>query len=245
VKRLIIIGVCLVTVLVFDAHGFSSDGSTVTRSFDRTVALRNTTITVTVTFTNGGAEDLRGFVYSEEIPSGMNVTPLKVSLNGQVLTNSAVELGQDGDVYPFKTPCRWILEAPAQFGESNSIPVGAAVQIVYALSSAISGSFGLEQFSWAAYHPASANAEFGYSESGQGQTLSIVETDIATLTSVQYSEGGFTFLLSSLPGLTYRVETSRNLFDWSAVTTNTAPFVFTDTNAMSSTQSFYRAIQLP
>jgi uncharacterized repeat protein (TIGR01451 family) len=245
VKRFIIIGVCLARVLVFNAHGFSTDGSSLTRSFDRTVALTNTTITVTVTFTNGGAEDLRGFVYSEEIPSGMNVTPLNVSLNGQVLTNFVVELGQDGDVYAFNTPCRWILERPAQFGESNSIPVGAAVQIVYALSSAISGSFGLEQFSWAACHPASTNAEFGYSESGQGQMLSVVETGIATLTSVQYTESGFTFLLSSLPGLTYRIETSRNLFDWSAMTTNTAPFVFTDTNAVSSTRSFYRAIPLP
>ena len=244
-KRVLGISICLAEMLARSAHGFSSDGSSLSRNFDRTVASTNTPIVVTVTFTNAGTNDLRGWVYSEEIPSGMSLTPLGVTLNGKAVSNFAFESGQEGEVYPLTIPCRWTLELPTQFAESNPIPAAAIVQIKYALTSAIPGTFILKEFSWAAFRPVSTNAEFGYSENTQQQTLSISQGGVVLLTKIKNTAAGFSFTLTGLPGVTYRIESSGNLFDWFPLSTNTAPFDFTDTRSPALSQSFYRAVSLP
>src|ERR1035437_6245868 len=156
---------CASGLSISAALGFSTDPSSLARNCGTTAATTNAPIVVTATFTNGAGLALRGFCFSEQIPSGLNVTMLGFTLNGQSVANYTFESGLDSDVYPGCTPYRWGLELPPGFSENNPVPVNASVQVQYSISSPAVGSFNLQQFSWAGYDPVSTNASFGYSES--------------------------------------------------------------------------------
>src|SRR5205823_5710751 len=117
------------------ASSFQSDNSSLTRSFNMTLALTNTPITVTANFSNAALVTLRGFSYSEQLPASILVQPVSVKLNGLTVTNYIFETGVNGDVYPERIPYRWVLEEPTSFTEANPIPALTGVQIVYAVSS--------------------------------------------------------------------------------------------------------------
>jgi hypothetical protein len=64
----------------------------------------------------------------------------------------------------------------------------------------------------------------------------------ANLTSPSISgTGQFQFNIDGVPGFSYVVETSTNLVQWTALSTNIAPFIFTDTNGVGWDKRFYRA----
>lgn len=63
----------------------------------------------------------------------------------------------------------------------------------------------------------------------------------AQLSAVVSSGGQFSFTVSGIPGQMYEVQASTNLLDWVSVLTNTAPFVFVDSNTAGFNQRFYRA----
>jgi hypothetical protein len=66
------------------------------------------------------------------------------------------------------------------------------------------------------------------------------------LTAPFYTAGGeFQFNLAGEAGSNYVVEASTNLVDWIPLITNTSPFLFTDTNAVSFPLRFYRAHPSP
>ena len=67
------------------AFGFQSDKSLLARSFNKTVALTNSQIVVTVNFTNGGTAASRGFYYADQVPSGLTVSTLSLMLNGNAV----------------------------------------------------------------------------------------------------------------------------------------------------------------
>jgi len=69
--------------------------------------------------------------------------------------------------------------------------------------------------------------------------------EAATLTSVRESNGQFAFLVTGSAGSNYVVQASSDMKNWSAVATNAAPFTFTDLNASSFNQRFYRAYSQP
>ncbi len=167
------IGMC--GFLESGALGFSSDGSSLTRTLDRTLAVTNTPILVTVNFTNGQSDAIRGFYYAEQIPYGISVTTVGVVLSGQAVTNYTSESGQDGDVFAGCTPYRWRLESPTNFAEVNPIPPQGTVQITFALSSASPGSFSLQEYSWAGHGPNDLDESFGYGEAADQQTIRFVK----------------------------------------------------------------------
>jgi uncharacterized repeat protein (TIGR01451 family) len=144
------------------------------RSFNRTVALTNDPVVVTVIFTNSGSTTLRGFYYVDQVSSGLEVTPLSVRINGLSITNYTFESGLDGDVYVGCTPYRWVLEQPGNFTEANPLPPQAHAQIVYAISASVSGTFVLPQFGWVGYDPANTNAFFGFGENIGQQFISFL-----------------------------------------------------------------------
>ena len=59
------------------------------------------------------------------------------------------------------------------------------------------------------------------------------------------ANGQFSFTLSGGVGLSYGVQTSSNLVTWGSITTNTAPFDFTDTVAGNPSVRIYRGVYLP
>ena len=57
--------------------------------------------------------------------------------------------------------------------------------------------------------------------------------------------GQFAFTVNGVSGYKYVVKVSTNLTSWVSVLTNTAPFMFVDTNASQFNQRFYRSFYLP
>jgi len=76
--------------------------------------------------------------------------------------------------------------------------------------------------------------------------LSVYATAAATLGAYSFSsDTGFQFQVVGVPGYNYDVQASTNLMDWVPLITNTAPFIFTDTDTGDFPQQFYRAIYAP
>ncbi len=239
------LAICALGILAPVGFGFASDNSSLTRSFERTVALTNAPVVVTVTFTNGGASAARGFFYSDQVPSGLVVATLSLTLDGRGLTNYTFEAGQDGDVYPGCTVYRWALEQPPGFTEANPVPSQASVQIIYSISSPMPGVFNLQQFNWAGFNPANTNAAFGYSENADQQMVRFVTAAERATVSGQHSTNGFVLRLTGVPQFYYALEASTNLSAWFPLVTNVSPFGFTETNAPAFPGRFYRARWLP
>ena len=165
--------ICLTLWLsAIGAWGFSTHSAGVARHFSATECATGSQIVVTCLFTNGEASVLRGLCLADHIPSGLSATTLSVRIDGVDVWNYTAELGSDGDVYTNCTPYRWILEQPTNFLESNSIPsVTGTVQIIYAISSSVSGTFDFKEFSWEGYYQNTAAAAFGYSETNDAQRV--------------------------------------------------------------------------
>jgi len=222
------------------AFGFQGNQSTLTRTFDRTIVLTNSRIMVTVNFTNDPAGTCRGFFYSDQVPSELTVSTLSVMVNGKAVTNSLFESGQNGDVFPECTPYRWVLEQPTNFPQSNPVPPNQPVQITYAITSAVSNRFSLQQFSWVGFDVSATNASFGCSETTDQQTVIFTTTAAGVSLSGYNATNGFVLALAGVPETNYVIEASTNLFDWVSLVTNAAPFEFTDTNRAAFRHRFYR-----
>jgi hypothetical protein len=236
---------CALGALLASALGYSSDNSSLTRSFNQSLALTNLPIVATVTFTNGGTTALRGFYYAEELPALFTITCLSVTRNGQAVTNYVFEAGQEGDVYPGCTPYRWVLERPPAFTESNAVAPMTTVQIVYSISCSTDGSFNLQEFNWTAYVPANTNSVFGFSETADQYSVSFVTATMPPALDTQSSTNGFRLVLAGVPGENYVIETSTNLRNWIPLATNTSPFSFLDTNTTGFSSKFYRGKLFP
>jgi hypothetical protein len=67
-----------------------------------------------------------------------------------------------------------------------------------------------------------------------------------TITNVNYSTvNSFYFTLIGIPSFDYTIQSSTNLTDWTSQITNSAPFDFADTNAINSSERFYRSMLFP
>jgi hypothetical protein len=66
----------------------------------------------------------------------------------------------------------------------------------------------------------------------------------ASLESAVRVNGQFAFTVNGVPGYPYAVQASTDLAHWTALETNTAPFVFTDTDASATDKKFYRTVSL-
>jgi len=171
------------------------------RTFDKTVAVTNSPILVTATLTNISPDTLRGFYYFDQVPTGLTVAAVNVTLVGRGLTNVSLESGLNGDVYAGCTPRRWWLENPTDFAEANPIPPQGIVRILFSISCASTGTFTLQEFGCAACKPDKTNTLFGYSGTADRQTVSFVSGTPASNTApVLPAQTNRT--LSGLQGLT-------------------------------------------
>lgn len=237
--RAIALAWCAAALSLPVAFGFQSDNSSLTRSFNKTVALTNSQIVITVNYTNGGTAESRGFYYTDQVPSGLAVSTLSLMVNGKAVTNYLFESGQDGDVYSGCTPYRWVLEQPTNFMPTNPISPQAPVQVIYTITSAVSNSFSLQQFNWVGFMATQTNAAFGYSETADQQPVRFTTTAEGFSLSGQNATNGYLLGLSG-PGNNYVIEASTNFFNWVPLVTNPSPFQFTDTNRAGFSQRYYR-----
>lgn len=159
-RRLIFYLIGFLVLTILSASGLTS---LLQRNLDRTIALTNALVVVTVSFTNTDTLTLRGFYYSEQLPSGLTINTASVKLNGQSRTNYTFEAGLDGDVYSGYTPYRWMLERPPAFAETNLIANQSVVQIVYTASATNPGTFQLQPAAWIGFDRGTTNALFGFS----------------------------------------------------------------------------------
>jgi len=72
-KKFSFILLCFLCFCVSSAFGFSTHNAAISRTFDKVEAVIGEYITVTVSFTNEEAYDLRGFYYTEQIPDGLSI----------------------------------------------------------------------------------------------------------------------------------------------------------------------------
>lgn len=235
-----IAAVVLSGFLTQTALAFSSGDLSFARSFNQSFTVTNSAIRVSATFTNSGTNALRGFFYSEQVPSGISIETVSVILGGETITNFTFESGQVGDVYAGCTPQRWVLESPTNFAEANPILPQATLQITYAISSSVPGSFSFQQFAWAGYAPGVTNVSFGCAEDADSQTVSFLTTTNSPILFGQYSTNGFLLRLQGAPEVSYVIEACSNLFVWVPLVTNASSFTFTDTNAADLAIRFYR-----
>lgn len=157
--------------LIFQAGpvlGFSSEDSVaVSRTFDKLETSPGSQVTVTLSFTHSRGFDLRGFYYTDQVPSQLFVDTIDVRINGASISNYTFESGSAGDVYTNCIPYRWILETPPFFEENSPIPSNSSVEIVYSLSSSQEGVFNLDEFNWVGFYPEapeSGRSAFGHSD---------------------------------------------------------------------------------
>ena len=224
---------------------FSSDDSSLVRTPDRWIARTNSPIVFTVTFSNGCSNPLHGFYFTDQIPSGLIVTALTLSVNGAAVTNASFVAGQSGDAYSGCIPFRWVLEQPADFLELNPIAPAGVVCIQYSVTSTTPGNFGLKEYSWAGYDATSTNSSFGYSEPTNQQTLTFVSEPPIALLALEARTNNLTLQLTNATGAAFIVEQSTNLSQWSPFVTNIAPFCLSITNSPSWVPRFYRALWIP
>jgi hypothetical protein len=242
---------CASGLSISAALGFSTDPSSLARSLSTSSAATNAPIVVTATFINGVGLALRGFCYTEQIPSGLSVTMLGLWVNGQSITNYTFESGLDNEVYPGCTSYRWMMELPPGFTANNPVAPSATVRIQYSITSPTAGSFDLQQFNWDGYNSGNTNAAFGYSESSDAQSVSYNAGPPPSfppkITSLYLSNDLAVITWTSSAGSGYRVQYVDNLTDtnW----TDLSPDVIADgptavaTDAKGlSPQRFYRVL---
>jgi hypothetical protein len=231
--------------------GFSTDPSSLARSLGTSSAVTNAPIVVTATFINGAGLALRGFCYTEQMPSALNVTMLSLWVNGQSITNYTLESGLDNEVYPGCRPYRWMVELPPGFTANNAVAPGATVRIQYSITSPIAGSFNLQQFNWGGYNPGNTNAAFGYSESSDARSVTYnagpPPSSPPRITSLYLSNNLAVMTWTSSAGSGYRVQYVGNLTDtnWTALSPDVIAggptAMATDAQGVSS-QRFYRVL---
>ena len=95
------------------------------------------------------------------------------------------------------------------------------------------------------YFAATSIDNAGDESAFSNETVYETPSAAAMLTALPASDGRFSFSLSGVSGYQYVVQASTNLMDWVSVETNTAPFIFTDTNNVSLQSCFYRTFYLP
>jgi PKD repeat protein len=176
-KFLLLFCLCFWVSLVF---GFSSRNTITSRTFDKLEAVVGEPITVTVRFTNGEANVLRGFYYAEQIPQGLQVNRGIVKINGTEVS-CLVESGSSGEVFAGSVPYRWVLETPPGFAEDNPISQNSTVEIVYSVSSSQAGAFAFDEFNWVGYYqsaPEGMRAAFGHSEDVDKRIVTFKEASL-------------------------------------------------------------------
>ncbi len=72
--------------------------------------------------------------------------------------------------------------------------------------------------------------------------LTVYPTAAGTLAAAPHPAGQFNVSVSGVPGYHYEVQVSTNLVDWVSLQTNTAPFLFIDSDAGKFKQRFYRTL---
>ena len=220
------------------AFGFSDDGLSVNRSFNRTYTLTNSSIVVTCTLTNSTTNTLRGFLYAEQLPTSLTVASLGVTLNGRSLTNYVLETGQDGDIYAGCTPWRWVLETPTNYVPANPVPPQAVVQISYSLVSTSTATYSLQQYAWVENKSPGTNGAFGSSDSANQQSISYLVTTNQPVLFGRFSNNAYIVSLQGTPGASYALDWSADLAGWSPVVTNLSSFSYT--NPSPPGRAFYR-----
>jgi hypothetical protein len=75
--------------------------------------------------------------------------------------------------------------------------------------------------------------------------LTVVGPTVPIMEVIDYLNGQASISLTSTPGFNYAIQASTNLTNWISLQTNTAPFIYLDTNADNFGMRFYRGLYLP
>ena len=99
ILRIIDIIAVILFFVIEHVSAYSTNSTTIFRSFGKDVVTLGESINVTVNFTNTESNSLRGFYYVEQIPQGLVVNPVSVKIDGNAIPNYIFESGSVGEVY--------------------------------------------------------------------------------------------------------------------------------------------------
>jgi uncharacterized repeat protein (TIGR01451 family) len=181
-------------------------------------------------------------------PSGGNVLLMSHAGAGYAVTNP-ITLTFD-DAAPNTLPDNGLLMTktyqPGSYPETVAFPAPAPSGPYGSTLGAINGLD--PNVTWSLYVLDDAPGDAGLIAGGWSLTLATVVNVAPARLSGSVTNNGFHLILTAQPGFTYAIDSSANLTSWLALSTNTAPpggtTEFTDTNAPSFNERFYRSRQL-
>lgn len=162
--------------------GFTTNDTSISRTFDKNLAIGADDIVITVTFQNAEASTLKGFYYVEYVPNELTVKTRSVKIDGIEVSNYVTESGTPGAVYTGRTEYKWVLETPTTFAQNNPVNPSSTVDLVYSIGASQSGIYSFDEFCWVGYYPSATRGAFGHSE----------PVDRATVEFQSYIFGGST-----------------------------------------------------
>ncbi|MDX1953199.1 MAG: immunoglobulin domain-containing protein [Verrucomicrobiota bacterium] len=123
------------------------------------------------------------------------------------------------------------LPAPTYQWRKNGVNISGATSSTYTINNAQAGHAGT-------YSVVASN--FGGSNTSSNAYLTVYSTAAATLEAFNYTNNSFRFFNDGVTGYTYIIEASTNLTNWVAVSTNIAPFTFTNAVTTNFPYRFFR-----
>jgi hypothetical protein len=208
------------------------------RTVEQTAAPVGSNITVTVTFTNANEGEVRGYFYSEQLPSAVDVVSSVVQISGRSVTNYLFERGLVDDVYAGYVPVRWAVEEPTNFLAGNSLPPGSSFKLTYSLSCSTTGLFKFGDEGYAGYIPTNGYS-FGATVDSNPPAFAFLSREQGGSLVWQKSSNEVIVCVNGEPGMPYVLDASGDLRSWDILKTNLSPFTWVD-RTPSPDRRFYR-----
>jgi hypothetical protein len=209
------------------------------------------TATITVTVNNNGASNSIVTHSFTVTVNGLNQPPTLDPLNNLiVIVNSGKQLVSLTGISSGLTNTSQMVTVRATSSNPILIPTPA-------ISYLFPNSYGTLSFTPAVGIPGTAvisvtvnNGQITSNVITRQFTVTIVtavsagKVSAALAPATPPSRGQFALNVNGVTGYTYVVQVSTNMVNWDSVLTNTAPFIFVDTNACRFKQRFYRSFYL-
>ncbi len=113
-----------------------------------TSVLTGDTIWITIQITNNEIDTTKGIVFSDQIPSNIEVIDDGIRINTIIYGDYIYEIGYPGEVYTSHIPYRWVFQTPPDFTDTGYLLPGDIATIEYGLTTNIDTSFIFNQDSW-------------------------------------------------------------------------------------------------
>lgn len=175
----------------------------VNRSFSDTIVSAEDPVFVNFQLINCLSDTLKGFYYTEHVPSNFDITDVSVTIDQTEIFDFLSETTSAGDIYLNAITYRWIIDLPGDLPSSGIPPDSSELVINYLLSCDIPGFYTFNHYSWIGI--ADSNATFGYCDSVaitvcDEDTLDFIRGDADNNTEINSADAVYILRYKFIPG---------------------------------------------